>query len=329
MPRLTPEPDGNRGRRQGGLALVFFGLALLMIYLPAPHQQQVAALLRSTVLRPFIATQEILARTRVHAMDVDRLRSEMDSLASALTNQNTLAEENRRLRRLLELSRRVGPAYASASVLRPGTEGSESMFLLDVGGEDGVREGAPVVVGDGLVGVVREVRSGRAIGMDWTHPDFRASAMTVDGETYGIVEPRRGDFREEDRLMLTGTPYHTRLEDGLQIVTSGRGGIYPRGIPVGTVDGLAEAEGGWRKTYWVRPAVEVGSVTHALVATRPDSLRPDDLRPAMVGEETDSAVDSADPEGVSDEGDEQNPPDGPASEGPPGAGPGPSDAGGT
>lgn len=274
------------------MALVFLGLALLMVYLPGPRQQQVAAVLRSTVLRPFILTQEVLTRARVQTTRVEALRGRLDSLIALQTNRTTLAEENRRLRRLLGLSRRVGSGYAAASVLRPGTEGSESMFLLDVGRRDGVAEGAPVIVSDGLVGVVREVRSDRAIGMDWTHPDFRASVMTLDGATYGIVEPRRGDFREEDRLVLTGTPFHTELRAGTEIVTSGRGGVYPRGIPVGRVDGLAEAEGGWRKTYWVRPAVDVGSVTHSLVAVRPDSARPTDLRPAMVEEWTPPGADA-------------------------------------
>lgn len=326
MPTYTPEPGGRRSRRQGVLALVFFGLALLMVYLPAPRQQQIAAFLRSTALRPFILTQEILARARVQAVEVAHLRGELDSLISVLTARNSLAEENRRLRELLGLARRVGPGYAAASALRPGTEGSESMFLLDVGSRDGVEEGAPVIVSQGLVGVVREVRTGRAIGMDWTHPDFRASAMTADGLTYGILEPRRGDFREEDRLVLTGTPFHTRLEDGTRIVTSGRGGVYPRGIPVGTVDGLAEAEGGWRKTYWVRPAVEVGSVTHVLVAVGADSLRPGDLRPAMLeGEEPPEADSLEGPDETGGGGGDFDAPPGGAA----GGDDGPTDTGGT
>ncbi len=79
------------------------------------------------------------------------------------------------------------------------------MFLVDVGGDDGVREGAPVVSAHGLVGKIREVRPRSAVGMDWTYPDFRVSAMLVDGSAFGIVENVRGAFREEDRLMLNGT----------------------------------------------------------------------------------------------------------------------------
>jgi rod shape-determining protein MreC len=142
------------------------------------------------------------------------------------------------------------------------------MFLLDVGSEEGVRAGDPLLMRDGrigLVGVVREVRRGSAIGLDWSHPDFRASAMTADGDVTGIVEPRRGSFREEDRLLLNATPFYENLEPGTLIVTSGLGGVYPRGIPIGEVVELAEQENRWRKAYWLRPVAEVGSVTHVLV----------------------------------------------------------------
>jgi hypothetical protein len=127
--------------------------------------------------------------------------------------------------------------------------------------------------------VIRDVRGDHAIGMDWTHPDFRAGAMTADGTTYGLVESRRGRFREEDRLVFNGTAFHTRLEDGTVIVSSGLGGVFPRGVPIGLVNGLAEAEGGWRKSYWLRPLAEPGTATHVLVAVGDPSGRPTDLTP--------------------------------------------------
>lgn len=294
MATFHPDPGSNKNRRQGVGVLVFIGLALVMTYLPPDRQGEVAAVLRSTVLRPFIATQELVARTRIQTGDVTVLRSRMDSLVSVLTNQRTLAEENRRLRSLLDLERRIGVDYRPASLLRPGTEGSESMFLVDVDGMDSVRVGAPVIVREGLVGVVREIGPGGALGMDWTHPDFRASAMTADGATYGIVEPGQGEFPRADRLILTGTPFTTRLQPGTWIVTSGRGGVYPRGIPIGTVEGLAESEGGWRKSYTLEPAVQLGAVTHVLVGVG--------TRPIPVGTAPDSADGTDAPGGPPSEG---------------------------
>jgi rod shape-determining protein MreC len=59
------------------------------------------------------------------------------------------------------------------------------------------------VAAGGLVGRVRNVDDNVAFGIDWMHSDFRASAMTVDGEVYGIVEPRRGPAASRC-LALTG-----------------------------------------------------------------------------------------------------------------------------
>jgi len=267
MSSFTPDPEEQRARRRGIVALVFVVLSLATLYLPPPQQREVAGALRATVLRPFLAVQAGVGELRIQAAEAARLQREADSLAAALVNRTALEEENRTLRELLGLSRRLESRYRAASVLRAGTSGSESMFLVDLGRRDGVREGAPVVVEGGLVGVIREVGEATATGMDWTHPDFRASAMSEEGAAYGIVEPRRGDFREEDRLLLDGVPDYAELDSGTVVMTSGRGGVYPRGIPIGTVESLAEREGGWRKAYWLRPGVRVGSVTHVLVQT--------------------------------------------------------------
>lgn len=253
------------------VALVVLFFSLVLLYLPAGGQNQIAAGFRATLLRPFIMTQEALAHARLRAEDARRLQASLDSLAALLAAQAPLVAESRRLHELLELRERAPRTFLPASVIRPGTVGSESMFLLDVGSERGVRAGDPVIMragGIGLVGVIQQVRRGSAIGLDWSHPGFRASAMTEDEEVYGMVEPRRGLFREEDRLLLNGTPYYEDLEPGTVITTSGLGGVFPRGIPIGVVDQVAEEEGQWRKAYWLRPVVETGTVNHVLVVLR-------------------------------------------------------------
>ncbi|MSR23438.1 MAG: rod shape-determining protein MreC, partial [Gemmatimonadetes bacterium] len=129
----------------------------------------------------------------------------------------------------------------------------------------GVSVNDPVVVADGLIGLIREVFDRSAVVMDWTHPEFGVSVMTEDGEAFGFVEPVQGAFREEDRMILNGVPFYTPIEEGTLLVTSGRGSVYPRGIPVGRVGSLAEAEAGWRKSFWVEPAARPGTATHVLV----------------------------------------------------------------
>lgn len=262
-----PEPKHAEGHRQGLLAISFLLLALVAAYIPAATQQSIAWSMRVTVLRPFIATQQWMVAAKDNAADVGVLRAQLDSLSATVSSQAGLLDENQTLRDLLDLAERGETSFRPATVLRSGIPGSESMFFLNLGSRDGIENGAPVVDRHGLVGRILEVRQEISVGMDWTHPDFRASAMLQDGGTYGIVENRRGAFREEDRLVLNGTAYYETAPDNTLVLTSGLGGVFPRGIPIGRIAGIEEVQGQWRKAYRLQPMVEPGSVTHVIVFT--------------------------------------------------------------
>ena len=260
--------DPRKARwRNIGLAAVFLVAGLFLYFLPQNYQTPVRRAIRGTALTPFIWVQSELAAQRSRTDAMRTLRAERDSLLAVVAAQASLAEENRRLRELMGLRNRAPGSFVPAELVRVGTPGGESSFLLDVGQEDGVDVGSPVIASGGLLGVVWEVGATSSHAIDWTHSDFRASAMTADGQAYGIVQSRRGLYREQDRLALVGAPFHTDVEPGTRVVTSGRGGVYPRGILLGTVEGVEDAEPGWRKSYLVRPAVRPEAVTHVLVGT--------------------------------------------------------------
>jgi rod shape-determining protein MreC len=267
LPPYGSESESGDRRRDLLVAAAFLVVALSTLFLAPATQQSISTGLQLSVLRPFISVQRRLEESRIRAERVEAMMLRIDSLSAMLSTHSAIVDENRTLRTLLGLTERTGPAYLPATVLRPGTPGAESMFILDVGSEDGVRDGAPVVGTFGLVGVVRESRLRDAVGMDWTHPDFRASAMLQDGSAFGLVERQEGSFREADRLTLNGIPFNEPVTDGTLVVTSGLGGVFPRGIPIGRIAGLAETEGDWRKSYWLDPVVRPGSATHVLVLT--------------------------------------------------------------
>lgn len=258
-----PESAG-RGRDLALTAVVAF-LALGAAFLPPQTQERVSSALQRSALRPFIGMQSLLTDAGARRVRVEALQATVDSLSAVMSTHQAVEDENRTLRALLELRERAGPTYVPATVNRPGTPGSESTFLVNVGTRDGVLAGAPVVSPTGLVGVIREARSTNSVGIDWTHPDFRPSAMLADGSAYGLIESRRGAFREEDRLLLNGIPFYEEVDSGQAVLTSGLGGVFPRGIPIGTVVEVAETEGTWRKAYFLQPIAEPAAATHVLV----------------------------------------------------------------
>jgi hypothetical protein len=88
------------------------------------------------------------------------------------------------------------------------------------------------------------------------------------------VGNRRGAFRGGDRGVRNGTACYGPASDETPVVTSGLGGVFPRGIPIGRIAGIEEVQGQWRKAYRLWPMVEPGSVTHVIVFTNrvPDNL---------------------------------------------------------
>src|SRR6266850_1337510 len=81
-------------------------------------------------------------------------------------------------------------------------------------------------------------------------------------------------------LELQGVLYRQQVPAGTVIVTSGLGGVFPRGIPIGVVVGPAGEEKGWGRTYLVRPVIHPAELSHVMILT---SARPagSDLRNAF------------------------------------------------
>jgi rod shape-determining protein MreC len=262
--------DGTRRarRKDAGLSAVILVVALALLVLPAEYQRPIRNGIRASVLQPFLMAQGQVVERRGRSVDVGQLRAQRDSLAALMAAQASLSEENRQLRASLGLQARLGEQFLPANVIRAGLTSAQSTFIVDKGRADGVFVGSTVITADGLLGVVWEVDERSAQAIDWTHPDFRVSAMTADGLAYGLVEPRPapGMYRESDLLALTGTAFQVDVRPGRRVVSSGRGGLHPRGIVIGTIIGIEEADTGWRKSYLVRPAVRPEGAIHVLVA---------------------------------------------------------------
>jgi rod shape-determining protein MreC len=228
-----------------------------------------ATAIRSTVLAPVLQLQSGFSDMQLVRGQVEALRAERDSLSAHLHALSNVDEENLRLRGLVGLAQRVGHTFQPANLTPVGRAGEvvQRSFVLDAGESSGIAADAPVVAPGGLVGVVRVISLGRATGDFWTHPEFRVSAMTADGNVFGIIK----SLGAGPLLMqLDGAPYQLELASGTQLVTSGQGGVFPRGIPIGRVIEVVSAEEGWSKSYLVRPSVYPDAVREVMVLV--DSL---------------------------------------------------------
>ena len=264
---FASEPYASRRDTIAFIACLLLSIVVRMA--PAPWHDAVASALRRTLLAPFITLQQETESIRATRAQFRRVVAERDSAMVNATLVEALREENAQLRAVLGLSQRIPVRHVPAEVLHQTLPTDGYTLLLSAGSNQGVKPLAPVIAAGGLVGVVRSVSPSTSIVVAWPHPDFRASAMTGDGSVFGIVAPYSESGPTDELLELRGVPYREHLAAGTRVYTSGlatgEGGIYPRGIPIGTILSVAQELPGWARTYLVLPAVHPASVSHVVV----------------------------------------------------------------
>lgn len=245
-----------RGERRldTGLVLVCVALSVLAFLSPRRTRDRVAGVLRTSVLRPLVQLEARSASLRAAVTARADLLVTRGRAVSDTLSLRAISDENTTLRRLLGLSARLATDFVPAEVL-PARQGDEFTIIVTAGSNVGVQPFLPVVTADGLVGMVESVDPTTSTVIMWSHPDFRVSAMSVDQEAFGIVQPHLAAGAERLLLELRGVPFRAKLDTGTLIVSSGLGATYPRGIPVGTVIGELTTPEKWARTYLVRPTV--------------------------------------------------------------------------
>jgi rod shape-determining protein MreC len=254
--------------------LACVGLSVAAMSLPEAWREPLARVLRQTVLAPLLTLQQQSELLRTSRARFERVEGERDSAMLAATFLPELRNENTRLRNLLGLGARLGSGYVAAEVLHQAEPTSELTLIVSRGQQQGVRPFAPVVSAEGLVGIVSEVDARTSTVVTWAHTEFRASAMGADASVFGIVQPGGAESPGVWLLELRGVPYRQSIAPGTLIVTSGLGGVFPRGIPIGTVTAETAEASPWERRYVVRPAVHPAAISHVMILT----TARDDLR---------------------------------------------------
>ena len=219
--------------------------------------------MRRTFLSPLVMLQERAeASRRSLLLDAERTAIR-DSVALRAMAVGALETENDRLRQLVGLGSRLKWGFVPAEAIHGRGIRDVTTMTLTAGSNAGVSRLSPVVSPDGVVGMVTTVDPTMSEAMIWTHPDFRVSAMSEDGAAFGIVQAHAASATTGYLMELRGIPFRSQLKPGSLVVSSGLGGVWPRGIPIGTVLSEISTAEGWARTYLVRPAVspaDVGAV---------------------------------------------------------------------
>ncbi len=252
-------------RRDTVLFVSCIVVAFAAIQLPDRVRDPFASALRQTILAPLVSLQSDAEQSRRSWLTREVREAQRDSIALRAMALDASLADNTRLRKLLGLGEALRWGFVPAEVLQGRGVGEEYTVALSAGAKAGIRPFSPVVAPEGLVGMVKSVDPTMSIAIAWAHPDFRVSAMTVDTAAYGIVGAHLGSEPERYLLEMRGVTMRSNLKPGTLIVSSGLGGTFPRGIPVGTVIAEVKTSELWARTYLLRPAVSPADVSDVMV----------------------------------------------------------------
>ncbi|MER3398062.1 MAG: rod shape-determining protein MreC [Chloroflexota bacterium] len=214
-----------------------------------------------------------LGRIQELEEEARQLRAEVDRLRGELTRLREVEEENQRLRELLGAKRRnPNFQFALADVIGREPAPFVEAVIVNKGSQDGIEPGMVVVGAAGLLGKVVKVSAGTARVLLLTDPSSAVAARIQRSdarEITGLVVGQ-GQGRLLMRYIAQGEP----LQVGDQVVTSGLGETFPKGLAIGRVVQVRRLDVEPFQEAVIEPAVALGRLENVLIITnfRPPRL---------------------------------------------------------
>ena len=198
--------------------------------------------------------------------ELQDLEKKVAELEGELREGQEAIQENARLRELLGLrSKRQDLTFESAKVTARSASNWQSTLTLSKGEEAGLQPGNCVITSTGvLVGVVSKVGSHTATVSTVIDTSMEMGGIITRTNSAGVLE---GDFSlmKEGRLKLSYLPDGAQLVAGDEVLTSGKGDVYPSGLVVGQVEGVFSDASGMNRYAVVAPEVELDSLVEVFV----------------------------------------------------------------
>jgi rod shape-determining protein MreC len=195
-----------------------------------------------------------------------RLQLETTMLKRRLDQLQDQALETQRLERLLAMRQVSKAEFLTARVVGKDATNWFKTILLDRGSLEGIRRNQPALAPDGLVGRVVEVAPTSARVQLLTDPLSAVGGMIQRTRVTGIVS---GNLEAGARVRYL--PLMADVVVGDEVVTSGMGGVFPKGILIGRISSVERKSGALFQEATLQSAVDLSRLEEVLILTNSDS----------------------------------------------------------
>jgi rod shape-determining protein MreC len=200
--------------------------------------------------------------------EVQRLRIEQAGMAQD-------AAQGQRLEHLLDFKQHYIYKTLPAQII--GTSGTDQsqVLYIDKGSDDGLKQDMPVITADGIVGKVKDVFPHTSQVLLINDPTSGVGVVLQTTRTRGILKGRA-----YGQLQVIDVSPDSRIKPGEPLLTSGGDQIFPRGLPVGTVDRIIpDPQHDPLVDILVHPAAHLAALEEVLIVTNVgDAQSPQEAR---------------------------------------------------
>ncbi|MBC7691660.1 MAG: rod shape-determining protein MreC [Methylotenera sp.] len=207
------------------------------------------------------------------------LTEENRKLQGTIASLKEAQNENLRLRKLLSFEETYRFESVVARVIAKDVSTEFRAVRINRGENSGIQKSMAVVTNEGVVG--RVLRTTRDTADVVTILDLASAIDSIveRSRARGIVEGKTDEVCE--------LKYALRTDDiipGDQLISSGLGGVFPKGVPVGTVSRVFKRKFGISQDVEVRPSVDFSKLEEVMVVTKAESQVPAHPAPAAPAE---------------------------------------------
>ena len=210
--------------------------------------------------------EDYVALRKTHEENA-QLREQITRLHTQLTEYHEAFLENQRLRRLLDFKTTIKAEAIPAQVVVHDPTGWFQTLIVDKGAQDGVQADMPVVNDEGVVGRIMDVSDRYSRVVLITDPANAIDGMIERNRMRGILSGK-----DASTCYLKYIRGNFDVQMGDLIITSGRDGIFPKGLRLGRVKGVRKDPVVLFQTVEVEPAVRLSALEEVLILRRDINL---------------------------------------------------------
>ena len=214
------------------------------------------------VSAPFNAVGNIFGNLTASRATLDELEAENAELTARVAELAEYQATSERLEKLLDLQSTYNLQSTAARIIGQSSDAWSDTVTIDKGSLDGISVNMPVTNSTGVIGQVIEVAPNASTVRLLTDEGSGVSAMIQDTRAQGMVQGQ-----PDGTLRMDYVSVDADVKEGDIIITSGIGGVYPKGLPIGTVASVTKNSNDVYYTIIVSSASRTESNEEVLVIT--------------------------------------------------------------